>query len=207
MNTSQNCLILFAKSPQKGKVKTRLEKVLGKDAALQIYLKLLQKQVALVESCSFSNPRLWIDGDDSHDVFNSLRGKGKQQRGSNLGERMANALNAELSIFKNVVLVGSDCPEMDNLYIHSAFELLESGKDIVLGPACDGGYVLIGMQVGKHNFEAALFEEIPWGSADVISATVNTIKKLNLDFGLLEPLSDLDDPSDLAKFPDLALTL
>ena len=198
VNTSQNCLILFAKSPQQGKVKTRLEADLGKAATLQFYLSLLQKQVSLVESCSFATHSLWVDGQDQHQVFGSLAGKGHQQQGCNLGERMENALKSELLQFERVVLIGVDCPEMNISYIRSAFQSLKE-KDVVLGPARDGGYVMIGF---KNNV-ADIFDDIPWGTDQVLDSTLNKIEHLKLECCLLETLDDIDTVEDLEKFPEL----
>ncbi len=120
------------------------------------------------------------------------------QQGSDLGERMAHALRQSLLNARYTVLIGSDCPELSAEYLQQAFDSLEAeeganSSKVVLGPATDGGYVLLGSSLA----ELPVFDNIEWGSNRVFESTVRGLKKAKISYSLLTPLSDIDRPEDL----------
>jgi hypothetical protein len=182
-----NCLCLFAKYPSLGKVKSRLAAEIGEEEALLVYRKLLDRAV-------FEHTKRGYD----LVIGYSGEGFGKlypdvslyRQEGNNLGERMKNMFSALLSTYENVVLIGVDVI-VEKEIVLKAFSLLDS-HDIVLGPATDGGYYLIGMKE-VHD----VFSGISFGSATVFSETMEKCKGLSV--GLVEEKQDIDKKKDLGQ--------
>jgi hypothetical protein len=114
------------------------------------------------------------------------------------------ALEQGLKTAKSVVLVGSDCPVLDRAYLLQAFEALERA-DLVLGPAEDGGYVLI----GARGLARSLFDGVRWGSGEVLSQTLANAEQAGMRTALLEELYDVDEPDDLQRWcaADLSVSL
>lgn len=141
--------------------------------------------------------------DDAHPVFQQCLQQfeitTKLQQGKDLGERMKNALADALTDYSQVVVIGTDCPEITPDYLNRAFSALENGVDAVIGPAMDGGYVLLGVR----RFSPLLFEDINWGTAEVLSATQKNLHSLNWNWDELNTLRDVDTPEDLLYFPDI----
>ncbi|MDG2175458.1 MAG: TIGR04282 family arsenosugar biosynthesis glycosyltransferase [Gammaproteobacteria bacterium] len=192
-------LILFAKAPEAGKVKTRLVPALGEEGALGLYQKLLEYQLAVVQDYTGAVTELHVDGNPAHPGFDNFSGSILKQTGNNLGERMHYALNSALATHTSAVLIGSDCPGIDYHYLDSAFTALENGFNAVLGPAEDGGYVLIGLRSDVSEKSTDLFQDISWGTDTVSAQTRNLFQKLGLTWKELPVLQDLDEPSDLEK--------
>jgi len=113
-----------------------------------------------------------------------------------LGVRMAQAFFRVLSSYKHVVMIGSDIPNLTESHLEGAFAGLESGKDLVFGPALDGGYYLIGM----NNFHSEVFEGIIWSRADVLEKTIKRVQESGLSYSLLEKMRDLDTYEDLLEY-------
>lgn len=187
-------LILFARSPKLGQVKTRLEPALGQQLTLALYQRMLQRQIELVETFSEVEKEMWLEGDFRHADYRNFSGQLKAQQGKGIGERMHHAMQALLGRCTAVVLIGCDCPDLDTRHVESAFQYLEEGADVVLGPAKDGGYVLIGMKQAN----AQLFQGIDWGTEQVLSQTRSQIRAQGLSWKELEPVQDIDEPEDLA---------
>jgi rSAM/selenodomain-associated transferase 1 len=122
------------------------------------------------------------------------------QDGVDLGARMHAALTASLQGAGRAVLIGSDCPEYDPDYLRAAFTALDQ-HDAVIGPAADGGYVLIGL---RRPPPGRLFEGIAWGGPEVYAATCERLGGLGMRWRALPPRRDLDDPAGLTDFPHLA---
>ncbi len=122
------------------------------------------------------------------------------QSEGDLGQRMLSAFVASLSQGRRrVVLIGSDCPEITAPILSSAFALL-TDHDLVLGPARDGGYYLIGLTAPYPE----LFQDMPWGTAAVLTKTQTKAARLGLKTALLEPLTDIDRPEDLPVWEKIA---
>jgi len=96
---------------------------------------------------------------------------------------------------QSVVVIGADCPDLGPTLFAQAFSAL-TRKNLVLGPAMDGGYYLVGL----NRPAPALFSDIPWGNSEVLAATLKQAKELHLSIHLLEPLADVDRPEDLRHF-------
>jgi glycosyltransferase A (GT-A) superfamily protein (DUF2064 family) len=107
--------------------------------------------------------------------------------------RLYHALACALTRYQSVVIIGSDCPFIDEGYLRQAFQLLQAGNQVVLGPATDGGYVLI----AANKVDAGLFENIEWGCERVLAQTRKQLQALDWTWSELKPLSDIDRPEDL----------
>lgn len=189
---TQNTLVLFAKAPRICRVKTRLWPALSHRQCL-----FLHKQTTLQLVRTFArqnNYQLIMYTTSLQPAFSMPNNVPvKLQTGLDLGQRMHHAICAELKMANRVVLIGSDCLELDVEYIESAFSKLRSDRDLVLGPANDGGYVLIGMNAPHET----LFNNIVWGESDVLRATLRAAQSLGMATHLLPTLIDVDRIQDL----------
>jgi uncharacterized protein len=194
---AQAALIIFAKAPVAGQVKTRLIPAIGQARATSLYKELLSKTLDIVGEVSFIEKQLWISGDMNHSYITHLKSKHDlqlfQQKGNDLGERMSNAFASVLTTHSYAILIGSDCPSLLSSDLESGMKYLKNKMDVVLGPAEDGGYYLIGLKENKSE----LFADINWGEETVFSETRDRIKKMNLNLGLLDKRADIDRVSDL----------
>ena len=198
---SENLLMVFVKYPAPGSVKQRLAQHLGTDRAAEIYKKIAETIVQKVTPASSEDYMLEICFSPQEDeklvrkwlVENEYF---SPQQGSDLGERM---LNAFKHVFKKgckrAVLIGSDCPDISRDIITQSFDILKA-KHIVLGPAYDGGYYLIGVREPKPE----LFSNIEWGTEKVLSQTIDKINAAGLSLGLLPMLRDIDRVGDLQYY-------
>ncbi len=193
-----NALIIFIKNPVKGKVKTRLARTVGDEAALAIYLQLLAMTRLLAANLKtakryvFYSDYIDIDDDWSNTIFEK-----KLQIGNDLGERMYNAFDEISKQNQKVIIIGSDCPDINNEILQTGFEALDT-HNYVLGPSLDGGYYLLGSSTdfedfNKHQF---LFENMIWSTDKVFAETENRIKKIKKKLLLLPTLNDIDDEED-----------
>ncbi|MEQ8263519.1 TIGR04282 family arsenosugar biosynthesis glycosyltransferase [Pseudohaliea sp.] len=192
-------LLQFAREPVPGRVKTRMQPVLDAAGACELHSALLThtaRQLATVDCCE---RELWVAGDPSHPVLAHAAALGgaavRRQQGADLGERMLHALATALADSPRVVLVGSDCPGLDDAYVEAAFAALATA-DVVLGPALDGGYVLIGVR----RVDALLFRGVDWSTSKVLAQTLARVDALGWRAALLEPRRDIDRPEDLAAW-------
>jgi uncharacterized protein len=182
-------LIIFARTPKLGRVKTRLAKVLGDERALIIHQQLLNHTIETAKNTGLPFKVYLSDPAVNGQTFDF-----QLQRGRNLGARMDHAIRVELKQNKRVCLIGSDCPDLTSNDIAKAFQLLESA-DVVLGPATDGGYYLIGMKKPYPQ----LFTNITWGTSSVLANTLKICETNNLQVKLLRQLNDVDHPGDLPE--------
>jgi len=180
-------LIIFSRSPVLGKVKQRLAIKLGKEKALKIHKKLLAYTLNIGRKSGITNKIYFSDSPNINPTFDY-----DLQIGADLGERMNNAFTTELNKNDMVCLIGSDCLVLTANDISNAFQQLNA-CDIVIGPAIDGGYYLIGMK----NTHQQLFSDVSWGTATVLEETLRLCKQNKLSFTLLRPLNDVDHPEDL----------
>jgi rSAM/selenodomain-associated transferase 1 len=186
-------LIIFYRNPELGKVKTRLAATVGDEKAFAIYLKLAShtREVALQTACD--RVVYYSDFIDTEDSWSNDQFKKSLQTGESLGERMKQAFaNSFDAGYKRVCIIGTDCPGLTTQIINESFVKLKS-NDVVIGPATDGGYYLLGME----NFWPTLFENKAWSTDSVLSQTVQDAKQLNLLNFLLPTLTDVDEEKDL----------
>jgi rSAM/selenodomain-associated transferase 1 len=187
-------VLVFQKNEVLGKVKTRLAAGVGEEQALNIYIQLLAKTYLVLRDISVSITTYFSEFIPEKPTYPA--GNRMVQVGQDLGERMKNAFaeNFELGIEK-VVLIGTDCPSLEGKHIIQAFEALDQ-SDLVLGPAKDGGYYLIGMK-RRADF---LFEGITWSSELVLSQTLALAAEQGLQTILLPVLEDIDTLEDWERY-------
>ncbi|MEM1155527.1 MAG: TIGR04282 family arsenosugar biosynthesis glycosyltransferase [Pseudomonadota bacterium] len=201
-----DCLLLqFAREPVAGQVKTRMLPQLTAEEASHLHSELVLFTAQRLLSAAVGPVELEVAGNPLHPLFQRCCSLGvadcRAQRGDDLGGRMRNALQAGLSRSRKVILVGSDCPGLDTRYLSAAAEALES-EDIVLGPAHDGGYVL----VGARRLVWEMFENIEWGSETVMASTRSRLRAAGVGWSELNALSDIDRPTDLPLWEALKLS-
>jgi len=192
---TDKALIIFIKNPEKGKVKTRIAKSSDDTTALAIYYKLLdstRRTTVMVDAKKYLYYSDFIDKEDSWSPTVYLK---MLQRGGDLGEKMMDAFIEVLSYHGKAVIIGSDCIYLTKEIIEEAFEALDH-NDVVVGPAQDGGYYLLGMKQTHLD----LFINIPWSSGRELEKTLNKIKGKNLRYQLLETLNDIDHIEDWEEY-------
>ena len=184
-----NKLIIFIKNPVKGKVKTRLAATIGDEKALEVYLKLIDFTLNLAKSLNVEVNLFFSDEIISEYPFS----KKHLQCGNDLGEKMKNAFETCFSEGgKNVVIIGTDCAELTKEIILDSFSKMEKDS-VVIGPALDGGYYLLGM----NQFYSEIFDGIEWSTSSVFNETKRIIDKNNISLALLPILRDIDTEEDL----------
>ena len=194
---------VFSKAPVAGEVKTRLIPELGAEGAAQLYESLLAS--TLVQACAsnVSSVHLYCFPDASHPGFQHYADKHEltlvNQSGSDLGERMHRAIEQELLEFDYAMVLGCDCPWLKSEELSYACEILETGKDAVLGPASDGGYYLIGLRQPQ----AQLFSAMTWGGSQVLAETRSRMQDSGLEWVELNEYRDVDLPEDLPDYERL----
>jgi rSAM/selenodomain-associated transferase 1 len=203
MRPETGTILLFAKASLPGEVKTRLIPAVGAEGAAMLYQELLAGAAATASGVQGSRVELWCAPDTSHPGFRELSLQWgmtlHSQAGDDLGERMAHAATRGLAVSSRVILIGADCPALTRDYLSRAMASLERGVDAVIGPAEDGGYVLLGLR----RFSPRLFSGIAWGGDSVLAQTRAVLRELAWRWVELETLWDLDRPADLARYRDL----
>ncbi|MEX2489254.1 MAG: TIGR04282 family arsenosugar biosynthesis glycosyltransferase [Pseudomonadales bacterium] len=195
---------IFCKAPIAGEVKTRLIADMGGQAAARLHERLARHTIALCQGARLAPVEIWCTPDTDHDFFAGAADESTllcQQRGSDLGERLANAAASALGDKRAeaVVIIGTDCPGLDADYLRLALEKLED-HDAVVGPAEDGGYCLIGLRHGENGLiQDKVFRNIPWGTDTVCADTCRILNHENLRWALLPLLWDVDRPEDVAR--------
>tara|TARA_B110000046_G_scaffold25332_3_gene24850 strand:- start:43709 stop:44314 length:606 start_codon:yes stop_codon:yes gene_type:complete len=194
----QNHLIIFIKNPVLGTVKTRLAMSIGDEKALEVYNDLIQKcqEETLKVECTrhlfysknISENDSWLIADFEKEI----------QADGDLGDKITSAF---YNVFKEkekekekVIIIGSDCYDLDAATINEAFEKLDH-SDVVIGPANDGGYYLLGI----NDFHPELLQNITWSTEDVLAETIERANSKKLSMSLLKELIDLDTLEDLEK--------
>lgn len=198
------CLLVFARRPVPGRVKTRLIARFGAAGATALHLELLRLTLKAAAQLSGVSRELWWDragqGNAEKDLAARFGMAERQQVEGDLGVRMHSALASALARAPAAVLIGSDCPGQDTDYLRDSFGALVS-HDAVIGPAADGGYVLIGLR----RPEPRLFADMPWGSTQILAWTRERLTALGWRWQELAPRHDVDCPEDLANYPELRL--
>ena len=193
-------IIIFVKNPILGKVKTRLAKTVGDNKALAIYHQLLQLTHDAVICLPFRKFVFYSDFVDNQDIWENNSFQKDIQQGKDLGERMQNAFDLVLNepLIERAVIIGSDCPQISPQFITKAFVALET-HEVVIGPAQDGGYYLLGMK----QLEITIFQNKPWSTSQLFIETIEELQKLKKSVYLLPSLSDLDEAKDLYLLDNL----
>ena len=194
---SNPLIIVFVRNPELGRVKTRLAKSIGDQAALETY-KILSKHTSKIISEIDSDQLIFYsDKIQDNDVWTATNCKKQIQTKGDLGQKMLAAFQYGFSLgYQKILIIGSDLYSLRPKHIESAFEQLEN-YDVVIGPALDGGYYLLGL-----NFIIPkIFKQKQWSTSSVLKKTLSDLKEFNVN--LLEPLNDIDTYEDLKKEPQL----
>lgn len=184
-------LMVFVKNPVYGQVKTRLAKELGPDKALSIYWQLLTHTRDVTKILDVGKFIYYSDHLPETDLWANIDHKNAIQPEGDLGQRMAAAFQENLRYYGRVIIIGSDNPELQTHHLNTAFEHLKE-KDVVIGPAKDGGYYLLGMRA----YQPALFQGISWSTDKVWEQTVSKIQQLSLSYAKLPVQNDIDTYED-----------
>lgn len=196
------CLIIFTRYPEPGKTKTRLIPALGAEGAATLQRQMTEHTLAQVKELQAKrlvSVEVYFVGGNQQ-LMQSWLGTSviyRQQGDGDLGRRMAIAFQTALEAGKQrVVVIGTDCPDLKAEVMVKAFNALEQ-HDLVLGPAQDGGYYLIGL----CRLIPELFTGISWSTAEVLQQTMSIAQRLELAVAYLPRLSDVDRPEDLVSNP------
>ena len=191
------CLCIFARTPELGRVKQRLARAVGQEAALAAHEELLRRIVQQAGMSGSYRTELWLTnlGDPLPDWLGGYRMDLHEQEGGDLGQRMLHTLVSALATSSVCILAGSDCPDIDAAYVESAIDAL-TRSDVVFGPAEDGGYGLVGMKQPK----AEIFAESQWGDAGVLERALERAAQAGLSVALLPELYDVDELSDWQRY-------
>lgn len=185
-------IALFAKYPRPGKAKTRLAPLLGEAGAAQLHRRLVERTLATVRASGLPFA-LWATG-AAHAEFADWLGADVPliaQGDGDLGARLAR-------VPAPAILLGADVPGLKVAHLRAAAAALEE-MPLVIGPARDGGYYLLGFKEEMP----FLWSEMPWGTERVLNDTETRLKAREVPYRLLEPLDDCDRPEDLANWPEL----
>ncbi len=191
---ADHALGVFLRFPEKGKVKTRLAATMGEEKALAVYTFLLEHTL-FVASAVQAPVTLFYEGGlpaerERHPAFEYH----VQVKGT-LSEKLIHAFSVLLTKAEKAVVMGSDCPEISTRILEESFSLLDT-HDVVLGPASDGGFYLLG---GKQ-IDAHLFENIQWSTSSVLTQITRNIFDVGFSCKQLETLSDIDTEKDWEAF-------
>jgi hypothetical protein len=203
---ARKCLIIFTRYPEPGKTKTRLIPVLGAEGAATLQRQMTEQKLTQVRELQAAYPvsvEVHFTGGNEQ-LMQSWLGSSliyQRQSEGDIGCRMASAFQASFEAGMNsVVLIGIDCPDLNAQLMAEAFQALHQ-HDLVLGPAVDGGYYLIGLR----RLIPELFTGIRWSTAEVLPETLRIAHRLELAVAKLRLLSDVDRPEDLSVWKQVNL--
>ena len=186
-------LMVFVRNPQLGTVKTRLATTVGDKVALEIYIELMRHTAEVTHKVSADKKVFYSEKIEQHDVWTEMNFSKALQTKGTLGQRMENAFRTAFEKgYKKVLIVGSDLYSLKTSHIEKALHQLDK-KEVVIGPAQDGGYYLLGLKKKMP----ALFCNKSWGTSTVLKETLNDLKLKSVF--LMEPLNDIDNFEDLKK--------
>ena len=201
---ADTALIVFARAPRPGEVKTRLIERFGAAGAAAIYQQLLAATLRAAERstltarylyCSDAASRAWFDAELSPQQWTV-----RVQCDGDLGLRMHDALQAALRAHPAAVLIGSDIPDIDEAHLHAAAGVLGAGADAVLGPSDDGGFYLVGLREAADD----VFNGVAWSSGSELDGVRARLRQRGWRWQELETLFDVDTPADVARWQPAA---
>lgn len=198
---ADNFLIIFVKNLVPGMVKTRLAEDIGMFLALDVYQELVNHTAKTVKKVDADKMVFYSEYVEVEDVFEGEEFEYHVQEGNTLGERMKNAFQLAFDKgYSRVTIIGSDCYDLKKKHLDEAFDQLEI-NDIVVGPAQDGGYYLLGL----NGPCPALFEGKTYSHANVLAELMKEVKELELECHVLEKLKDIDTLEDMQGTPLMKL--
>lgn len=196
-STSKKALIIFSRNPELGKCKTRLAKTIGDESALNIYKYLLNHTSKIASQVSSDRYVFYSEEIILEDIWNKKDFRKKLQFGHDLGAKMEHAFFELFQLdYEKVVIIGSDLLDLNAELIETAFDNLNN-NDVVIGPATDGGYYLLGMK----KLHSSIFRNKDWGTSTVREKTLNDLKETQV--GLLRELNDIDTFEDMQHYDEL----
>ena len=188
-----NGLIIFIKNPEIGKVKTRLAKTIGNEKALEVYQLLQEKTKEVSLGVNARRFLFYSENIAQNDQWSNQDFEKLLQADGNLGERMIDAFRAAFAAGKEkAIIIGSDCFDITPELIELAYQKLNNA-DVVIGPANDGGYYLIGMKKMQQD----IFQNIEWSTETVFENTINKVVQKGRSYEVLPTLIDIDTEEDL----------
>ena len=191
-----NLLIIFTRNPELGKVKTRLAKDVGDQSALEIYEFLLKHTVSVTKDLELTKEVHYSEEIQHNDIWDEDIYIKKKQIEGGLGEKMEQAfLSGFKKGYKNIIIIGSDLYDLNREELEEAFKALET-FEYVLGPAEDGGYYLLGMNI----FNEKIFKNKAWGTDTVLRDTLIDLKDQQI--WLLDEHNDIDVYEDIKEHED-----
>jgi len=191
--SSKNALIIFVKNPELGKCKTRLAETIGDKFALEIYKYLLQHTAKVAKEIEADRFVFYSEHIQINDVWDSDIFRKKVQQGNDLGIKMENAFTEIFQMgYEKAVIIGSDLLDLTLEHIITAFTALNT-NNVVIGPAEDGGYYLIGLT----KFYEFIFRNKSWSTTNLLEETLKDLDEKHLVFTTLETLNDIDTFEDL----------
>ena len=192
-------LVVFAKAPMPGQVKTRLIPTMGAQAAATLHEKLIFHSLATTIKAGVGAVELWCTPSHEHPFFircaREFQVELRKQRGGDIGQRMAHAFYETLKISDSVLLIGSDVPCLTCADLKEAMALLQEKVDAVISPAEDGGYVLLGLR----RYTSKIFSGISWGTDLVVAQTRTCLRSLGWHWHELSTRWDVDRPEDVQR--------
>jgi len=192
---NKNLLLIFTRNPELGKAKTRLAKTMGDETALEIYKFLLEKTCNVATEVLSDRAVYYSVEIRENDMWNRNLFQKHLQVGEDLGIRMKNAFkNGFEAGYEKVMIIGSDLYDLTSSTVEKAFQELNT-SDVVIGPAEDGGYYLLGM----NSLEKNIFKNKEWGTSSVRKDTLNDLKDKKIR--ILEMLNDVDVFEDIEHHP------
>ncbi|MHB0754770.1 TIGR04282 family arsenosugar biosynthesis glycosyltransferase [Polaribacter sp. M15] len=191
----KNLLLIFTRNPELGKAKTRLAKTVGDETALEIYKFLLQKTRDISLKVNADKAVYYSVKIRKNDIWDNNSYQKHQQKGDDLGIRMHNAFkNGFEAGYEKIIIIGSDLYDLTSTNIDNAFHQLDK-NDVVIGPALDGGYYLLGMK----KMHPQVFLNKNWGTETVRKDTLANLQDKKVF--LLKELNDVDLFEDIEHHP------
>lgn len=195
-------VLVFARTPVPGKVKTRLIPAIGAERAVNLHRAMLWRTVATAIDAGVGPVMLCCTPTTDHphiaELGRSFPVALEGQSGRDLGERMHRALESRPA---GALVVGTDCPFLEPEDLRAASDALSGGADAVIGPAEDGGYYLLGVRRSVPE----IYARVPWGTERVLTRTRENLRDLGWRWHEIVPRRDVDRPEDLAAITDLVV--
>jgi rSAM/selenodomain-associated transferase 1 len=195
---TEAAILVFAKAPLPGQAKTRLIPALGAAGAATLHARLVRHTLLQAKAANVGPIILWCAPDVGHPFFEVCAGEFAMERhvqqGADLGQRMEYAMAAALRTYRKVLLIGTDCPDLTPAILQEAAQTLDHACGVVLVPAHDGGYALI----GALQHAPPVFDDVAWGSNAVLACTRRHLRAGEIGWMELPSLPDIDVPDDLA---------
>ena len=198
-------ILVFAKAPIPGEVKTRLFSLMNAEAAAALHKKLVFHALNLAVESKTGSVELWCTPSIEHPFFiqcaEEFQVELHRQAEGDLGKRMVYSFDKTLQKAPMALLMGTDCPSLTSDDLKEAKKALIEGTPLVISPAEDGGYVLIGLR----QYESSVFEGISWGTSSVLEETRERVRRLRWRWRELSEKWDVDRPEDVERLKNSGL--